>query len=63
MFVPRGYWHMVINLEDNIAITQNYLAASNLKPCLKFHRISPDQISGVRGYIQDADNNNLYQEL
>lgn len=53
MFVPRGYWHMVVNLEDNIAITHNYLASTNLKACLKFLRHTPDQISGVRDRIDE----------
>jgi hypothetical protein len=48
IFVPHGYWHMVVNLDDCIAITHNYVSTSNLSDCLRFLRDTPDQISGVR---------------
>jgi hypothetical protein len=38
---------MVINLDDCIAITQNYVSTSNLSDCLRFLREKPDQISGM----------------
>jgi hypothetical protein len=37
---------MVVNLDDCIAITQNYVSTSNLSDCLRFLREKPDQISG-----------------
>lgn len=48
MFVPHGYWHMVVNIDECIALTHNYVSTSNLADCLRFLRDSPDQISGVR---------------
>ncbi|RUS16986.1 hypothetical protein BC938DRAFT_476395 [Jimgerdemannia flammicorona] len=47
MFVPNGWWHMVVNLEDSIAITQNYVGAHNLLNVLRFLRDKPNQVSGV----------------
>lgn len=38
IFVPRGWWHAVCNLEDSIAITHNYVAGSNLSYVLRFLR-------------------------
>ncbi|CAG8785458.1 24291_t:CDS:2 [Gigaspora margarita] len=46
IFVPNGWWHMVINLEDSIAITQNFVGLHNLSNVLKFLREKPEQISG-----------------
>lgn len=48
IFVPHGYWHMVINVDDCIALTHNYVSTSNLGDCLHFLREKPDQVSGVR---------------
>ena len=48
MFVPHGYWHMVVNLDESIALTHNYVSTSNLSDCLRFLREKTDQISGVR---------------
>ncbi|CAJ1029121.1 putative Cupin-like domain/JmjC domain, hydroxylase/Cupin superfamily protein [Leishmania utingensis] len=52
MFVPCGWWHYIINLEDSIAITQNYVSRNNLPKVTKFLRAMKGSISGID---EDAD--------
>jgi len=60
LFVPHGWWHMVLNIgndEDlsssddrgvSIALTRNYVSASNLPDVLRFLDTRVSQISGCR---------------
>jgi len=47
IFVPRGWWHLAINLEDSVAITQNYVSSATLPHVLSFLRSKrSDLVSG-----------------
>ncbi|EMG48584.1 JMJ22 Arginine-specific demethylase JMJ22 [Candida maltosa Xu316] len=48
MHVPTGWWHTVINIDDSIAITQNFVPVSKLPEVLNFLKNKPTQISGFR---------------
>ncbi|KAK9846311.1 hypothetical protein WJX81_001351 [Elliptochloris bilobata] len=57
LFVPRGWWHLAINLEESVAVTHNYLGPVGLPAALAFARAPAAErlVSGCadRGALAD----------
>ncbi|KAK0656739.1 Clavaminate synthase-like protein [Cercophora newfieldiana] len=53
LHVPSGWWHLVVNLEAGIALTQNFVPKSHLADVLSFLRDRPEQVSGFDKSVTD----------
>lgn len=57
LHIPSGWWHLVVNLESGIALTQNFVPETpslhHLSEALGFLRDRPDQVSGFTCEVPD----------
>lgn len=56
LHVPSGWWHLVVNLENGIALTQNFVPKSHLADALEFLKEKPDQVTGFKREVLDPYN-------
>ncbi|KAK3329631.1 hypothetical protein B0H66DRAFT_527013 [Apodospora peruviana] len=56
LHVPSGWWHLVVNLEAGIALTQNFVPRSHIADVLSFLRDRPEQVTGFKRDISDPYN-------
>ena len=60
VFVPSQWWHCVLNLDLSVAVTQNYIAESNLARSLKMMKHDSHLVSGIPA---SREKEKLYDEF
>ncbi|KAF2750825.1 Clavaminate synthase-like protein [Sporormia fimetaria CBS 119925] len=53
LHVPSGWFHLVLNLEDSLALTQNFVSVKTVPHVLGFLRDQRDQVSGFKEDVCD----------
>lgn len=53
LYVPSGWYHLVLNMEESIALTQNFVPRHKLADVLAFLRDKKDQVTGFKGNVED----------
>ncbi|KAH7108417.1 Clavaminate synthase-like protein [Auriculariales sp. MPI-PUGE-AT-0066] len=65
MYIPAGWWHIVVNLESCVAVTQNFVSETELPAVLRFMRDRPEQVSGFKLDIsqEEADDDDALAKV
>lgn len=61
IFVPGGWWHAVLNLDDTMAVTQNYCSLANFRMVWRAMRIERRKLSVYFLHKLKTCNKELYK--
>ena len=54
LHVPSGWFHLVLNLDESLAVTQNFVPQAKLPDVLGFLRDKREQVSGFSEDVADT---------